>query len=106
MYWTETVQTARQSKLSVVYQDLLDFGGDEFYLVSEPKLVGRPFAQALINLFVDTSDRGVDSYPDRTLARNPWVNFVKYEDEVADKLVELGRENLFQPDAGSGPRRA
>ena len=42
------VQTARQSKLSVVYQDLLDFGGDEFYLVSEPKLVGRPFAQALL----------------------------------------------------------
>ncbi|HEX6961189.1 MAG TPA: hypothetical protein VF175_04935, partial [Lacipirellula sp.] len=62
-----------------------------------------PFAQALINLFVDTSDRGVDSYPDRTLARNPWVNFVKYEDEVADKLVQLGREHLFQPDAGSGP---
>ncbi|HMP07668.1 MAG TPA: hypothetical protein PJ982_15060, partial [Lacipirellulaceae bacterium] len=26
-----------------------------------------PFAQALLNLFVDTSDRGVDNYPDRTL---------------------------------------
>jgi ion channel POLLUX/CASTOR len=41
------VQTARQSKLSVVYQDLLDFGGDEFYLVAEPKLVGRSFGQVL-----------------------------------------------------------
>jgi voltage-gated potassium channel Kch len=42
------VQTARQSKLSVVYQDLLDFGGDEFYIVSEPKLVGRAFGHALL----------------------------------------------------------
>jgi voltage-gated potassium channel Kch len=41
------VQTARQSKLSVIYTDLLDFGGDEFYLVSEPRLAGTTFAQAL-----------------------------------------------------------
>lgn len=41
------VQTARQSGLSVIYQDLLDFGGDEFYVMHEPQLVGRPFQQAL-----------------------------------------------------------
>ena len=35
------VQTARQSRLSVVYHDLLDFGGDEFYLIAEPRLVGQ-----------------------------------------------------------------
>jgi voltage-gated potassium channel Kch len=39
------VQTARQSKLSVIYHDLLDFGGAEFYIVAEPQLVGRPFWQ-------------------------------------------------------------
>lgn len=61
-----------------------------------------PFVQALVNLFVDTSDRGVDSYPNRTLARNPWVNYQKYEDEVAAKLDQLGREHFFQPDAGNG----
>jgi hypothetical protein len=61
-----------------------------------------PFAQALINLFVDTSERGVDSFPNRTLARNPWLNFVKYEDEVADRLAQLGRDNFFQPDAARG----
>jgi hypothetical protein len=61
-----------------------------------------PFAQALVNLFVDTSERGVDSFPNRSLARNPWVNFVKYEDEVADRLAQLGREHFFQPDAGAG----
>jgi hypothetical protein len=41
------VQTARQSGLSVIYQDLLDFGGDEFYVVAEPLLVGKPFGVAL-----------------------------------------------------------
>jgi voltage-gated potassium channel Kch len=41
------VQTARQPRLSIVYQDLLDFGGDEFYVVAEPHLVGRTFEQTL-----------------------------------------------------------
>lgn len=41
------VQTARQSGLSVIYTDLLDFGGDEFYVVAEPSLAGLPFGQTL-----------------------------------------------------------
>jgi voltage-gated potassium channel Kch len=42
------VQTSRQSGLSVVYTELLDFGGDEIYFTEEPKLVGRPFGDALM----------------------------------------------------------
>ncbi len=61
-----------------------------------------PFVQALLNLFVDTSERGADNYPTRSLARNPWMNFVRYEAEVAAKLEQLGRDNFFQPDAGQG----
>lgn len=61
-----------------------------------------PFVQALLNLFVDTSDRGADNYPTRSLARNPWMNFVRYEAEVSAKLDQLGRENFMQPDAGAG----
>jgi Trk K+ transport system NAD-binding subunit len=41
------VQTCLQSGLSVVYTDLLDFGGDEIYFRREPSLVGRPYAAAL-----------------------------------------------------------
>ncbi|MGI8332470.1 CASTOR/POLLUX-related putative ion channel [Actinomadura scrupuli] len=41
------VQTCRQSGLSVVYQDLLDFAGDEIYLHAEPALAGRTFGEAL-----------------------------------------------------------
>ena len=61
-----------------------------------------PFAQALINLFVDTSERGVDTYSNRNLARNPWTNFVKYHADVAAELAEQGRPYFFQPDAARG----
>jgi len=61
-----------------------------------------PFVQALLNLFVDVSDRGADSYPTRSLARNPWMNFVRYENEVSARLAQLGRVNFMQPDAGAG----
>jgi hypothetical protein len=53
-------------------------------------------------LFVDTSELGVDSYSNRTLARNPWMNFVKYHADVAAELDEQGRPYFFQPDAARG----
>jgi voltage-gated potassium channel Kch len=43
-----TVQTCRQSGLSVVYLELLDFGGDEIYFAEEPTLVGRRFGDILL----------------------------------------------------------
>ncbi|MFK8906568.1 CASTOR/POLLUX-related putative ion channel [Streptomyces sp. YS-3] len=42
------VQAARRPGLSLVHQELMDFAGDEFYLVSEPTLTGRPFGDALL----------------------------------------------------------
>ncbi|MCT9093603.1 NAD-binding lipoprotein [Streptomyces sp. ASQP_92] len=42
------VQTARQPGLSLVYQELLDFAGDEFYAVPADALVGRTFGEALL----------------------------------------------------------
>jgi hypothetical protein len=74
------------------------------YLVySNDNVYRAPFVQALLNIFVDTSGRGADNYLSRSVARNPWENFVRYETDVAAKLQQLGRANLFQPDAGSGP---
>ena len=43
------VQAARRPGLSLVHQELLDFAGDEFYLVAEPALTGRPFGDALLS---------------------------------------------------------
>ncbi|MFE9703217.1 NAD-binding lipoprotein [Streptomyces sp. NPDC005930] len=43
------VQAARRPGLSLVHQELLDFAGDEFYLIAEPTLAGRPFGDALLS---------------------------------------------------------
>jgi len=41
-------QTCRQSGLSVVYSDLLDFAGDEIYFKEEPALVGQTLGEVLL----------------------------------------------------------
>ncbi len=42
------VQTSRQSGLSVVYMDLLDFQGNEIYFKEEPLLQGKTYGNALL----------------------------------------------------------
>lgn len=42
-----TVQTCRQSGLSVVHTELLDFDGDEIYIADAPSLVGKTLGEAL-----------------------------------------------------------
>ncbi|HEX8073655.1 MAG TPA: hypothetical protein VF545_01610 [Thermoleophilaceae bacterium] len=42
------VQSSRQSGASVVYNELLDFQGDEVYFGHDPALIGRPFGEALL----------------------------------------------------------
>ncbi|WP_328960743.1 CASTOR/POLLUX-related putative ion channel [Streptomyces virginiae] len=42
------VQTAREPGLSLVYQELLDFAGDEFYTAAAQGLAGHTFGEALL----------------------------------------------------------
>ena len=42
------VQTCRQSGLSTVYMDLLDFSGNEIYFKAEPTLQGKTYGEALL----------------------------------------------------------
>jgi voltage-gated potassium channel Kch len=42
-----TAQTCRQSGLSVVYSELLQFEGDEIYFQAEPKLAGKTYKDTL-----------------------------------------------------------
>ncbi len=53
-----TAQTCRQSGLSVVYSELLDFAGDEIYLTEQPGLTGRSFGETLA-AFADASVIGL-----------------------------------------------
>ena len=41
-------QTSRQSGLSVVYTELMNFGGDEIYFKHEPALTGKTYGAALL----------------------------------------------------------
>lgn len=43
-----TVQSCRQSGLSVVYQEFLDFDGDEIYFTQQPTLVGKTYFDAQV----------------------------------------------------------
>jgi hypothetical protein len=52
------VQTGRQSGLSMVYTELLDFGGSEIYIQPEPALVGRTFHE-VVHAYDDSAIMGL-----------------------------------------------
>lgn len=68
------VQTSRQSGLSVVYIELMDFGGDEIYFTDETLLHGRTFRDALF-AYNDSAIMGIQ-YADDTVEINPPMNTV------------------------------
>jgi voltage-gated potassium channel Kch len=63
------VQTSRQSGLSVVYIELMDFGGDEIYFMEEPSLVGKTFREVMF-AYLDSAIIGVQ-YHDNSVMLNP-----------------------------------
>jgi voltage-gated potassium channel Kch len=62
-------QTSRQSGLSVVYTELLNFGGDEIYFKQEPSLSGKTFGEALL-AYEDSTVMGLRQV-DGTILLNP-----------------------------------
>ena len=74
-----TVQSCRQSGLSVVYTELLDFDGDEVYFTTQPELVGKTYFDAQL-AFSDSSVFG--------LVKGGAV----YLNPAAGTLVEAGDE--------------
>lgn len=64
-----TAQTSRQSGLSVVYTELLNFGGDEIYFTKEPSLVGKTYGEALL-AYEDSAVMGLQN-ADGSASLNP-----------------------------------
>jgi voltage-gated potassium channel Kch len=62
-------QTSRQSGLSVVYTELLNYGGDEIYFKEEPALRGVTYGEALL-AYEDSCVMGLRR-PDGTIHMNP-----------------------------------
>jgi voltage-gated potassium channel Kch len=66
------VQTCRQSGLSIVYLDLLDFDGNEIYFKAEPSLTDWTYGQALL-AYNNSVVIGI-KYLDGTIHLNPPIN--------------------------------
>jgi len=74
-------QTCRQSGLSVVCTELLDFGGDEIYFQEEPGLVGKTFGEALL-AYEDSALMGLQFSDGRVELGPPMSTLVAHGDKV------------------------
>ena len=74
-------QTSRQSGLSVVYTELMDFGGDEIYFKEEPALVGKTYGEAL-HAYEDLSLMGLRKSDGRILLSPPMDTLIETDDQI------------------------
>ena len=100
-------QTSRQSGLSLVYTELMNFGGDEIYFKQQPELLGKTYGEALYAY--ETSTLMGIRKADGTIAMNPAMDtriesgdqvFVIAEDDDKINLSGISRipldESLIQ----------
>ena len=81
-------QTSRQSGLSLVYTELMNFGGDEIYFKEEPSLSGRTFREAL--LAYETSTVMGIRRADGSVAMNPAMDTRL---ETGDQIFALAEDD-------------
>ena len=82
------VQTSRQSGLSVVYQDLMDFDGDEIYFESAPNLVGKTFRDVLF-AYEDSAIMGIQ-FAAGNVSINPPMDTIFKE---GDKIIGITEDD-------------
>jgi voltage-gated potassium channel Kch len=82
------VQASRQSGLSVVYSDLMDFDGDEIYFYNDLTLKGKTFGDVLF-LFDKSSVIGI-MYSDKKVEINPPMD---YEIQSNDQLILIAEDD-------------
>jgi len=80
------VQTCRQSGLSSIYTDLLDFGGAEIYFHREPRLAGKTFGDVLCH-FEDSTVIGLRQ-ADGVTSLNPPMDTVLDETTSVIAIAE------------------
>lgn len=91
-----TAQTCRQSGLSVVYTELLDFDGAEIYFRDEPGLAGRTYREA-ISAYEDSALIGLMRADGEVLINPPMKTRIERGDSIIaiseddDTLVLSGR---------------
>jgi len=74
-------QTSRQSGLSVVYTELMNFGGDEIYSKHEPALAGKTFGDAML-AYEDSCLMGIRK-ADGTIQLSPSMDsLIESDDQI------------------------
>ena len=101
-----TVQSTRQSGLSVVYSELLDFDGDEIYFTEQPTLVGTTYFDTQF-AFADAAVMGIVKAG--TVHLNPAAEtIIESGDQLIviaedDDKITLGTPGTANPSAISEP---
>jgi ion channel POLLUX/CASTOR len=100
-----TAQTCRQSGLSVVYTELLDFDGAEIYFKEEPALVGKTFRQA-VGAYDESAVMGIMRADGEVLINPPMDTRIAPSDQVIaisedDDTIVLGTAAAPAPDRGA-----
>ncbi len=83
-----TAQTCRQSGLSVVYTELLDFDGAEIYFKDESSLVGKTYREA-IGAYEESTLIGLLRANGDTLVNPPMRTRV----EVGDQIIAISEDD-------------
>ena len=74
-------QTSRQSGLSVVYTELMNFSGDEIYYKNEPQLVGKTYGEALF-AYEDSCLMGLRKADGKILVNPPMDTRIQAGDHI------------------------
>ncbi|MBV6449529.1 MAG: hypothetical protein MHPDNHAH_00240 [Anaerolineales bacterium] len=93
-------QTSRQSGLSVVYTELMDFGGDEIYFKHEPTLGGKTFGEALL-AYEDSCVMGIRKADGKILLNPRMDTLIEQDDQLFalsadDDTIRLSDPGLIQ----------
>ncbi|HSK67006.1 MAG TPA: NAD-binding protein, partial [Anaerolineales bacterium] len=86
------------SGLSIVYTELMDFGGDEIYFKNEPMLVGKTYGEALL-AYEDSSIMGLRKVNGQILLSPPMDCRIEEGDQVFalsadDDTIRLANHSL------------
>ena len=83
-----TAQTCRQSGLSIIYAELMQFEGDEIYFQEEPSLFGKTYKEALF-AYETSSVMGIFCKDERVLI-NPEMDYVIQE---GDQIIAVSEDD-------------
>jgi len=93
-------QTSRQSGLSLVYTELMNFGGDEIYFKREPALAGKTFGDALL-MYEDSAVMGLRKTDGKILLSPRMDTHIEADDQIFalsadDDTIRLASPSLIQ----------